>query len=84
MPANAETIGIVNASFADGNGQVASDKVVAELKRQAGIVGANGLIIGNVNAPAAQSAYGVTSTGNSFFGSTTPGLSMSGTAIFVP
>jgi len=75
MPANAETIGVVNATFAD-SGQRATDRAVAELKKQAGLIGANGVVVGNVGSNQG--------TGNAYLGSATGNTSVSGTAIFVP
>lgn len=78
-PANFEKIGFITAVCADGNLQRGSDKRVSELKRQAGLLGANGVLLGadTKNPPVPiGTPYGVVNADN--------GSTLNGIAIFVP
>ena len=76
-PAKFEKIGIVRSSFG-GQNQHATDKALAELKIQAGSIGANGILLGDpltTHAPV-NVAPGFVIQGQ--------GTALTGTAIFVP
>ena len=91
MPANAEVIATVTASYED-SGQSATDMCIKELRKQAGKVGANGVVIGGLQATPGQTGYGfgtgvsssggVVTTSGGF--STSPTTTVNGTAIYVP
>jgi hypothetical protein len=87
-PAKFEIIGIVNAQ-SPGNRQRNMDNAIEELKKQAGEIGANGILLGGVT-PGSQSVGVGTGTGyggGSTFTGTSVGLSesaiqVSGQAIY--
>lgn len=82
LPEKFEIIGTVNAFYDKGAGQPATDACVAELRRQAGKIGANGLVFGTLSTTNGQTYLGVEMT--PVFVSNAEGTSLTGTAIFVP
>jgi hypothetical protein len=88
-PAKFEVVGIVNAQ-SSGNRQFHMDAALAELKRQASLVGANGIILGGVNpggeGVGVATGYGF-GNGMSFSGTSVGvsafGIQLTGQAIFV-
>lgn len=88
-PAHFEILGIVNAQ-SYGNRQAHMDQALKELKRQAAKIGANGILIGGVNAGGGSVGVGSTfgyGGGTSFTGTgvglSSHGIQLSGQAIFV-
>jgi len=81
-PANFETIGIVTATLTGADSQRASDLRVAELKKQAGMIGANGVLLGMQTPTPPQSTYIYNPYGGMFITSQN-GATINGTAIFV-
>ena len=87
MPTNAEVIGIVTATYARYGKQEDVDKRVAEIKRQAGMLGANSVLLATENNAAAQQPARIIPTGTSFIylpATDTSAAKLSGTAIYVP
>jgi tetrahydromethanopterin S-methyltransferase subunit F len=88
-PANSEVVGIVSAGI-EASGQWATDKTVEELKKQAALIGANGLLLGGVSqAQNSQTSYGTAIGANgavypTFASGSSSSTSISATAIFVP
>ena len=82
MPEKAQIIGIVNAQSGYGNDQQAVDRMMLELKNQAGKIGANGIIMGAAPSTTSTPVYVYNPYGGMIVnGSST---SLSATAIFVP
>lgn len=86
-PAEYEVIGIVKAASEMGlTEQGSMDYAVEELKKRAGAIGANGVLLTNVGEKAG-SVYGTIisdgSGGGTFFGSGDGAQSVSGEAIYV-
>ncbi|MDB6018690.1 MAG: hypothetical protein JWR19_3179 [Pedosphaera sp.] len=86
-PEKFEVIGFVNANY-DGNGQSAMDAVVLELKKQAGAIGANGVLVGQTSQTAHTASAGYAAggaLGGILFSASQGGsTTVSGQAIYVP
>jgi len=97
QPSKFEFVGIVNAHSA-GKGQMSMDASVQKLKANAAKMGANGILIGNVDPGRESSSvgfasgsayatsggsYGSAVGGGSSFGVTSSGIYLSGRAIYV-
>jgi hypothetical protein len=80
-PEKFERIGIVNAHVM-GASQRATDVVMTELKRQAGLIGANGILLNGSDPNFSANVYIPSVTGGIMVNQN--GTSISGLAIFVP
>jgi hypothetical protein len=62
-PERYEIVGTVNAYYANGGGQGATDACVSELKKQAAKIGANGILLGSFVTQSGNSNYIYTPNG---------------------
>jgi len=81
LPEKFEIIGRVNAFYGQGAGQPATDACVAELRRQAGKIGANGLVFGTLSSTNGQTYLSMQEA--TVFVANAEGTSLIGTAIYV-
>ena len=82
-PGKYEIIGTINAYYATGTGQDATDACVSGLRKQAAKIGANGILLGSFVNQSGNSDYIYTPNGP-IYASNGDGTSLTATAIFVP
>ena len=82
-PEKYEVVGTINAYYAIGVGQGATDACVSELKNQAAKIGANGILLGSFSTQAGGSNYIYTPSGP-ISTSGGDGTSLTATAIYAP